>query len=62
MNVTKEVPVLVRNEEQDIGTSDILDLKTFQISERYKYVTTYIFSDQWGIILAYATRTLKKTT
>ena len=31
INVTKEVPVIFRNEKIDIGTSDVLDLKSFQI-------------------------------
>ena len=35
MKVTKEVLVLIKNEEQDIGTSDVPNLKTFHISERH---------------------------
>ena len=41
MKVTKEVPVIVMNKEQDIGTSDIPYLKNFQSSERHTYVTAY---------------------
>ena len=46
LKVTKEVPVIVRNEEQYIGTSDVPDIKTFQISERHTDVTAYDFSEQ----------------
>ena len=56
------MPVLVRNEERDIGTSDVPDLKTLQSSEQHTYVTKYYLSEQWGINLAQATITLKKTT
>ena len=45
MKLTKEVPVLVRNEEKYIGTSDITDIKTFQSSERHTDVFTYDFSE-----------------
>ena len=44
MKATKEVPVLVRNEDQDIGISDLPDIKTFQSSERHIYVTLYDLS------------------
>ena len=43
MKVTKEFPALVRNEEIDIGTSDVPYIKTFQISERHTDVTAYNF-------------------
>ena len=62
MKVTKEVPVLVSNEEQYIGTSDVPYLKTFQISECHTDVTAYALSERWVISLAQATITLKKTT
>ena len=61
MKVTKEFLVLVRNEEQDIETSDVPDLKTFQSSERHTYDTAYGLIEQWGISLSQATITLKKT-
>ena len=41
--VTKEFPALVRNEEIDIGTSDVPYIKTFQISERHTDGTAYNF-------------------
>ena len=40
MKVTKEVPVLVRNKERDIGTSDVTYLNTFQRSEIHTDATT----------------------
>ena len=46
MKVKKEVLVLVRNEERDIGTSDVPDIKTFQISERHIYAMAYDFSER----------------
>ena len=61
MKVTKEVPMLVRNEQIYIGTSDVLDLKNFQRSEHRIDVTTFYFSNIWGISLAQATITLKYT-
>ena len=62
VKVTKEVPVLVRNEERDIGNLDILYLNTFQTSECHTDITAYNLSEQWFISLSQATRTLKKTT
>ena len=62
MKMTKDVPVLVRNKNIDIGTSDVPDLKTFQTSELHTYFTSYDLSEQWGISLAQATRTFNKTT
>ena len=62
MKVTQEVPVLIRNEELDIGTSDVPDLKTSQSSERHTDVTAYDLSERWGISLAQSTITLKNTT
>ena len=56
------MPVLGRNEERDIGTLDVPDLKTFHISECHTDVTAYDLSEQWGIILSQDTRTLNKTT
>ena len=53
--------VIAMDEERYIGTSDVPDHKTFQSSERRTDVTAYNLSDQWGIILARATRTLKNT-
>ena len=61
MKVTKEEPVIVRNEGQDIGTLNVPEIKNFQISYRHKYVTAYDLSEIWGIVLAQATRTIKKT-
>ena len=55
------MPVLVRDEEINIGTSYVPYIKTFQISECHTEVTTYDLSDIWGISLSQATRTLKKT-
>ena len=46
MKVTKGVLVLVRNEVQDIGTSDVPDIKTFQSSEWHIDVTAYDLSEQ----------------
>ena len=43
--VTKEVLVLVSNEDIAIGTSDVTDLNTFQSSERHKYSIAYDFSE-----------------
>ena len=60
--MTKEGPVLVRNEERYIGNSDVPDLKTFQISEHHIDVTAYYLSEKWVIILSQDNRTLKKTT
>ena len=39
--VTKGVLVMVRNEDIDIGTSDVTDLNTFYISERHTDFTAY---------------------
>ena len=61
MPVTKEVSVIVSNEEQDIGTSDVQYHKTFHRSELHIDVTPYDLSDQRVIILARSTRTHKKT-
>ena len=52
MKVKEEVPGIFRNEEIDIGTSYIPDLKTFHSPEFHKDVTTYNYSDQWGIRLS----------
>ena len=57
MKATKGMPVLVRNEEQDIGTSDVRNKNIFQILERYTYITAYDFSEPWGISLSQATKT-----
>ena len=62
MNMTREVKVLVRNKEIDIGTSYVPYIKTFQSSERHTDVTTYDLSERWGISLSQDTRTLKKNT
>ena len=51
MKETKEVPVLVRNENIDFGTPDMLDLKKFQISERHTDVNAYDLSGKWDIRL-----------
>ena len=61
MKATKEVPVLVRNKEWDIGASDVPDINIFQISERHTDVTAYDLSERWGISLCQATRKLKNT-
>ena len=55
------MPVLGRNEERDIGTSDVPDLKTFQSSERHTDVNAYDLSEIWGIRLYQDTITLNKT-
>ena len=57
--MTKEVPVLVSNEEIDIETSDVPDLNSFQISERHTYVNAYDLSERRGVILSQATIKLK---
>ena len=62
MKVTKEVLVLIKNEEQDIGTSDVPNLKTFQISERHTDFAAYYLRGQWGIILSQATITINNNT
>ena len=54
--------VLVRNEDIDIGTSDVTDLNILQISERHTDITVYYLSNQWGIWLAQYTRTLNNAT
>ena len=59
--VTKEVPVLVRNEDIDIGTSYLPYLNNLQISERHKNFTTYDLSELWEISLDQDTITIKKT-
>ena len=59
--MTKEVPMIVRHENIDIGTSDVPDLKTFHISDLHTDFTAYDLSEQWDIKLSQATRTLKKT-
>ena len=46
------MPVLVGNEERDIGTSDVPDLKTFQRLERLTDVTAYDLSEKWVIRLS----------
>ena len=46
MKVTKEEPVIVRNEGQDIGTLNVPEIKNFQISYRHKYVTAYDLSER----------------
>ena len=56
------MPVLIRNEEIYIGTSEVPYLKTFHRSESHTEDTTYYFSGRWGIRLSQATRKLKKTT
>ena len=58
----KEVPVLVRNSERDIGTSDVPYLKTFQSSNRHTDVTAYDFIERWGISLSQSNITLKNNT
>ena len=45
MEVTKEVPLLVRNEEVDIVKSYVPDIKIFQNFERHIDATSYGFSD-----------------
>ena len=62
MKVIKEVLVLVRNRERHIGTSDVPYLNIFHSSDRHTDVTTYDLSDQWGIRLSQANRTLKNNT
>ena len=61
LKATKEVLVIVRKKERDIGTSDVPDLKTFQSSEHHTDVSAYDLSERWGISLSQATITLKKT-
>ena len=62
MKATKEVPVLVRNEVQDIGISNVPNIMIFQSLERHIYVTVYDLSEPWGISLSKYTITPKKTT
>ena len=50
--ITKEVPVLVRNENKYIGTSDVPYLNTFHRSELHTYVNAYNFSELWLIKLS----------
>ena len=59
MKLTKEVLVIVRNEEIDIGTTDVPDLNTFQISEHQTDVIVYYLIEQWYISLSQYTRTIK---
>ena len=56
------MPAIVRNEERDIRTSDVPDLKTFQRSERHIDFTAYDMSERGGVRLSKATRILNKTT
>ena len=56
-----EVPVLVRNEDIDIGTSYVIDIKTLQSSEIHTDVTAYNLSEIRSIRLVQNTRTLKHT-
>ena len=53
--------VIVKNEERDIRTSYVPDLKVFLSSEPHTDFTAYDYSDRWVIILSQATRTIKKT-
>ena len=62
MKATKEVPVLVRNEDQDIGISDVPDIMTSQSLERHIYVTVYDLIEPRGIRLSKYTITPKKIT
>ena len=54
--------MLQKNEEIDTGTSDVPIINTFQSSERHSDVTPQNLSERWGISIAQATKTLKKTT
>ena len=54
--------MLVKNKEEDVGNSDVPDIKTLHISERHTDVTTYVLSVRWVITLSQATITLNKTT
>ena len=42
--------MIVRNEEIDVGTSYVLDIKNFRISDRHPDVHVYALSERWGII------------
>ena len=56
MKVTKEVLVLGSNLKQDVGTSDVPYINTFQISKHHTYVATYDLSERWGRSLDQDTR------
>ena len=53
--------VIVGNKDIDIGTSDVPDIKTFQISYRHIDITAYDLSKLWSVILAHDKITLKNT-
>ena len=54
--------MIIGNEEIDIGTFYAPYLKNLQSSECHTDITTYDFSERWGISLAQSTVTIKKTT
>ena len=49
IKLTKEVPVLVKNKERDVGTSDVPDINNIQISERHTDVIAYALRELWVI-------------
>ena len=53
---------LTRDESIDTGQSDVPLLKTFQSSNRHSDVSPEELSERWGISVATAAKTLKKTT
>jgi hypothetical protein len=53
---------LTRDESIDPGTADLPVMNTFQSSDRHSDVTPNDLSERWGISIATATKTLKKTT
>ena len=62
IEATKEITVLVSNEEINIAISDVPDFNSFQISNCHIDATTHGLSEQYDIILDQATLILKKTT
>ena len=60
MMLTKEIPMLVRNQQIDIETSDVSNIKNLQSSERNTDVMAHDLSEQQGIIFYQYNITLKK--
>jgi hypothetical protein len=60
---TRAETPLTRYESIDPGISDVVPVvNTFQSSDRHSDVTPNDLSERWGISIATATKTLKKTT
>ena len=64
MKVTQSMPAQKKLERSNIdpGSSDVPLINTFQSSARHTDVSPQELSERWGISIATATNTLKKTT